>query len=102
MTLTNVEAVKARLDAGEKLNLVDVREDHERADYNIGGMHIKLGQIQAMQVDDLEHLKDEEVIMYCRSGARSAQAALILETMGFKNTVNLTGGMLAWEEKYGR
>ena len=102
MTQTSVEAVKARLDAGETLNLVDVREDHERADFNIGGIHHKLGLIQAMQVDELEALKDQEVIVYCRSGNRSTQACLILDTMGFTNTVNLAGGMLAWEEKFGR
>ncbi|HMP91496.1 MAG TPA: rhodanese-like domain-containing protein [Phnomibacter sp.] len=102
MTQTSVEAVKARLDAGETLNLVDVREDHERADFNIGGIHHKLGLIQAMQVDELEALKDQEVIVYCRSGNRSTQACLILDTIGFTNTVNLAGGMLAWEEKFGR
>jgi rhodanese-related sulfurtransferase len=102
MTQTTVEAVKARLDAGEALHLVDVREDHERADFNIGGTHLKLGLIQTMQVDELEDLKNEEVILYCRSGQRSGQAALILETLGFTNTVNLVGGMLAWEDKYGR
>jgi Rhodanese-related sulfurtransferase len=53
-----------------------------------------------MQVDELEHLKDQEVIVYCRSGNRSGQAALILDTMGFTNTKNLAGGMLKWQEKF--
>jgi len=97
-----VDEVKRRMDAGEKLNLVDVREPHENADFNIGGTLYPLGNIQAMNVDELEPLKDEEVILYCRSGNRSGQAAMILETMGFTNTKNLTGGMLAWQEKFGR
>jgi rhodanese-related sulfurtransferase len=101
MTTITAEEVKARLDAGEKLNLVDVREDHERAEFNIGGIHHKQGQILAMQIDPLEDLKDEEVIIYCRSGQRSGQACLILDTMGFKNTKNLVGGMLAWRDKFG-
>lgn len=94
------EEVKQRLDNGEKLNLVDVREPHENAEFNIGGILVPLGEIRAMQVDELEELKDQEVIMYCRSGGRSSQAAMILETMGFTNVKNLTGGMLNWQEKY--
>jgi rhodanese-related sulfurtransferase len=96
------EEVKERLDRGEQLNLVDVREPHERAEFNIGGAHVPLGQVQMMQVDELDKLKNEEVIVYCRSGNRSGQAAMILETLGFTNTKNLAGGMLAWESKFGR
>ena len=96
------EEVKERLDRGEQLNLVDVREPHERAEFNIGGAHVPLGQVQTMQVDELDNLKNEEVIVYCRSGNRSGQAAMILETLGFTNTKNLAGGMLAWESKFGR
>jgi rhodanese-related sulfurtransferase len=97
-----VDEVKKRIDAGEKLNLVDVREPEENADFNIGGILLPLGMIRAMQVDEIEDLKDKEVILYCRSGNRSGQAAMFLETMGFENTKNLVGGMLAWEEKFGR
>jgi len=94
-----VEEVKRRMDAGEKLNLVDVREPFENAEFNIGGILLPLGDIQAMAVDEIENLKDEEVICYCRSGNRSGQACMILEMMGFANTKNLTGGMVAWQEK---
>lgn len=96
------EEVKERLDKGEQLNLIDVREPHERAEFNIGGVLFPLGKIQAMEVDELEKLKNEEVILYCRSGNRSGQAAMILDTMGFTNTKNLTGGMLKWQEKFGK
>jgi rhodanese-related sulfurtransferase len=95
-----VDELKARLEAGEKLNIVDVREPHEHAEFNIGGTLYPLGNIQTMQVDELEDLKEQEVIVYCRSGNRSGQACLILDTLGFKNTKNLTGGMLAWQEKF--
>jgi rhodanese-related sulfurtransferase len=94
-----VEEVKRRMDAGEKLNLVDVREPYENAEFNIGGILLPLGDIQAMAVDEIEDLKDQEVICYCRSGTRSGQACMILEMMGFTNTKNLTGGMLAWQER---
>ena len=101
MTTITAEEVKARLDAGEKLNIVDVREPYENAEFNIGGILHPLGKIQTMQVDELEDLKEEEVIVYCRSGNRSGQACLILDMLGFKNTKNLVGGVLAWQEKFG-
>ena len=94
-----VEELKRRLDAGEKINIVDVREPHENAEFNIGGILHPLGEIQMMMVDELEPFKDEELIVYCRSGNRSGQACLILDSLGFKNTKNLVGGMLAWKEK---
>jgi rhodanese-related sulfurtransferase len=100
MNTITAEEVKARLDAGEKLHIVDVREPYENAEFNIGGLLLPLGKVQTMQVDDIEDLKDEEVIIYCRSGNRSGQACLILETMGFKNTKNLVGGMLNWKETF--
>ena len=96
----SVEELKARMDAGEKLNLVDCREPHEHADFNIGAQLIPLGKFQAFQVEELDDMKDEEIIIYCRSGVRSAQACLLLDTMGFKSTKNLTGGILAWQERY--
>jgi rhodanese-related sulfurtransferase len=99
MQTITVEELKSRLDAGEKLNIVDVREPHEHAEFNIGGTLFPLGKVQTMQVEDLEDYKDEELIVYCRSGNRSGQACLILDTLGFKNTKNLTGGMLAWQDK---
>ena len=102
MQTTTVDALKARIDNGEEVNLLDVREDHERADFNIGGKHIPIGKIQSMQFDDIEDWKDKEVIVYCRSGNRSGIASTFLEQAGFKNAVNLTGGMLAWQEKFGK
>jgi len=102
MNNITVEELKKRLDAGEGLNIVDVREPHEKAEFNIGGVLIPLGQIQSMQIDEIEDLKDKEVILYCRSGNRSGQACMFLDAMGFKNTKNLVGGILAWQEKFGR
>jgi rhodanese-related sulfurtransferase len=53
-----------------------------------------------MLIDDIEELKTEEVICYCRSGNRSMQACLMLETFGFTNVKNLVGGMNDWREKF--
>ena len=94
------EDLKIRLDRGEKINLIDVREPGEHAEFNIGGLLYPLGNIQSMMVDELEGLKDREIILYCRSGNRSGQAAMILDMLGFKDTKNLVGGMLAWQEKF--
>jgi rhodanese-related sulfurtransferase len=96
------EQLKARLDAGEKLNIIDVREPSEYAEYNISGKLIPLGQIQVLQIDEIEHLKNEEVIIHCKVGGRSTQACMILETAGFTNVVNLVGGMVAWKAKFGQ
>jgi len=60
-----------------------------------------LGKVQSMQVEDIEDWKNEEVICYCRSGNRSGQACMILDALGFSNTKNLAGGMLAWKDKFG-
>jgi len=100
MTTITADEVKARLDAGEHVNLVDVREPDERAEFNIGGHFIPLGKIQVMMTDDIDDLKGEEVICYCRSGKRSMQACMMLETFGFTNVKNLEGGMLGWQEKF--
>ncbi len=100
MELITAEEVKNRLDAGEQLNLIDVREPGENAEFNIGGILLPLGRIQNMDIDEIEDLKEKEIICYCRSGNRSGQACLILDTLGFAKTKNLSGGMLAWQEKY--
>ncbi len=97
MTNINVEELRWRLNNGEQLNLIDVREQHERDEFNIGGIHLPIGAVQSMQIEAIEDLKEEELICYCRSGNRSTMAALVLEQCGFKNVKNLAGGMLAWQ-----
>jgi rhodanese-related sulfurtransferase len=90
--------LRERILNGEQLNLVDVREPYEHDEFNIGGELIPLGKIQAMDLDQLNDFKEKELILYCRSGNRSGQACQILEMMGFTNTKNLQGGMLAWQQ----
>ncbi len=99
MQTITVEELNAKIQSGEKINLVDVREPHEHAEFNIGGLLHPLGKIQTMQLDEIEEMKDQPIYVYCRSGNRSGQACLILETAGFANTINVVGGMLAWQEK---
>jgi rhodanese-related sulfurtransferase len=103
MQAISVEELKARLDAGESLHLLDVREPGEHAEFNIGGTLLPLGRIRNMETDDIDGWKDTEVeiICYCRSGNRSGQACMILESAGFTNVKNLTGGMLTWMDRIG-
>lgn len=97
-----VQELKSRLEAGENIHVLDVREPEEFAEFNIGAKLIPLGQVMAMQLDYIEDWKDDEVVVHCRSGKRSLQAGLFLETMGFRNVKNLAGGMLAWQELQGK
>ncbi len=90
--------LKKRIESGEKINLIDVREPAEYAEFNIGGKLKPLGQIMSLQIDELEDIKNEEIIIHCRAGARSMQAALMLEQLGFTNVINMTGGTLAWQQ----
>lgn len=90
-----VQEVKERLDKGEKINLIDVREPNEYAEDNIGGQLIPLGELP-YRLDELDGLQEEEVIVHCRSGKRSAMAQQILEENGFSNVRNMIGGMLAY------
>ena len=99
LTITTDE-VRSRMNAGETIHLIDVREPIENAEFNIGGTLLPLGKILSMQVEDIEDLKNEEVICYCRSGQRSMQACMMLETVGFTNVKNLVGGMVDWKEKF--
>ncbi len=102
MKTINYETLKSRLDAGEDIKLIDVREPAEHAEYNIGGTLLPLGKVQTMQIEDIEDFRNDEVVVYCRSGRRSLNAVLVLEQLGFTNVANLEGGMLEWQEKAGK
>ncbi len=94
----SAEDVKRRLDAGEKLVLVDVREESEfAADHIAGAMHLSKGIIERdIEVRVPEH--DQEIILYCGGGFRSALAASNLGKMGYTNVISMDGGMRAWRE----
>lgn len=96
-----VEQLKARLDAGENLHVLDVREANEYAEANIGATLLPLSQLRNMDTDAIDDWKQDEVIVHCRSGKRSIEACMLLETMGFAKTVNVTGGIMDWQQKFG-
>jgi rhodanese-related sulfurtransferase len=91
----NVNDLNERIQSGEKINLIDVREQHEYDLVNLEGILIPLGQLES-RLDEIGHLKNEEIIVHCRSGARSAEACKIMMRNGFKNPKNLAGGINRW------
>jgi rhodanese-related sulfurtransferase len=91
------EELKAKLDNGETPIMIDVREPFEYEAYNIGATLIPLSTVPSM-LNDYEANKEDEIIMICRSGARSGNATSFLTQMGFKNVRNLVGGMMRWQE----
>lgn len=100
MQTITVTELKARLDNGETPIIIDVREPYEFEDFNINGRLISLGNIQA-SLPELEEFIDEEIIIHCHSGARSAAATDFLTKQGFSNVKNLIGGMAAWKSMLG-
>ena len=91
---------KKRLDAGEKIILVDTREDSEWARGHIpGAIHLGKGIIER----DIEKTipdKDATVVLYCGGGYRSALAADNLQKMGYTNVLSMDGGIRGWREKH--
>jgi len=91
-----VEELKRRLDAGEDLFVLDVREPHEYQICHINGHLIPLGDLPK-RVNELD--SSREIVAHCRSGVRSAKAVAFLQQAGFKKVHNLAGGILAWADR---
>jgi rhodanese-related sulfurtransferase len=95
---TDVKAVSERLERGEKLLLVDTREDHEWEEGRIpGALHLGKGIIER----DIENTipdKKAEIILYCGGGFRSALAAQALQKMGYTQVLSMDGGFRGWKE----
>ncbi|MCW3096352.1 MAG: Dinucleotide-utilizing enzyme involved in molybdopterin and thiamine biosynthesis family 2 [Chthonomonadaceae bacterium] len=93
----NVTQLKARMDSGEHLTVIDVREPYEYAIARIPGTKlIPLGQIEE-RAGELD--PNKEIILQCRTGKRSADALNRLKAKGFTNLKNLVGGVTAWSEE---
>jgi len=91
-----VRELKRRLDNGDDIVVLDVREPHEVKICNIGGVLIPLGELMA-RVHELDSARD--LVVYCRTGSRSAQAVAFLKDSGFEKVWNLKGGMHAWSDQ---
>jgi len=90
-----VNELKERLEKSEKFHFIDVREEWEYEEDNLGADNIPLGEL-AHQLDQLEKIKDEEIVIHCRSGARSGNAKKFMESKGFTKVRNVLGGILAY------
>src|SRR4051812_48885047 len=87
--------LKEWIQAHKDFTLIDIREDWERALFNIGGLHIAMGELMGRLADIP---KDKDVVLYCEKGIRSVITIQRLEGMGYHNLINLSGGMKAWKE----
>jgi rhodanese-related sulfurtransferase len=98
MTDITVHELHERMQKNEALNIIDVREVYEYEEFNINAKNIPLGELPR-RMDEVSTNKDEEIIIHCRSGARSGQAKMYLMSEGFTNVRNLLGGMLSWQSE---
>ena len=95
-----VQELKAKLDKDETFIFIDVREPHEHEEFNVGGNLIPLGNVMSA-ISKYEPFKDEEVVLYCRSGQRSGMAQQLFQQAGYVNVRNLLGGVLEWQRVHG-
>jgi sulfur-carrier protein adenylyltransferase/sulfurtransferase len=95
-----VQELKAKQDSGENIKLIDVREPFEFQDDNLGGVLIPMGEVPS-RLDEIP--QTGEVVIHCKSGARSASIVTFLQTQkGYTNVYNLKGGIMAWRQTFGR
>ncbi len=92
----SVEELKQRMDRGDDLFILDVREPHEYQICNLGGHLIPLGELPK-RLNELD--SSREIVAHCKAGGRSAKAVEFLRQAGFQKVTNLTGGVLAWADK---
>jgi rhodanese-related sulfurtransferase len=92
-----VEELKERLDKEDQFVFLDVREVYEYEEDNLGAKNIPLAQLPN-KLSEIEMHKDDEIIVHCRSGARSGNAKQYLESQGFTKVRNVLGGILAYRE----
>ena len=91
-----VEELKRRLDAGENLFLLDVRDEDEFEIANIGGHLIPLDELPR-RFNEID--ASQEIIALCKMGSRSAKAVQLLQQAGFPRVFSLTGGIRAWSDR---
>jgi rhodanese-related sulfurtransferase len=94
-----VEELKERRDRNENPMVIDVREEWEFDEFNIGGKLIPLATLPGA-VEELAPHKTDEIIVHCKSGKRSANAQAYLKQQGFTNVRNLIGGVEEWKSKF--
>ena len=94
-----VEELKQKLSSHDEYLFLDVREQYEFDEFNLGARLIPLGELMGA-MDDLEGYKEKEVIIHCKSGNRSGMAKQLMMEAGFKNVRNVLGGVIDWQSKF--
>jgi rhodanese-related sulfurtransferase len=89
--------LQQRIQTGDTLNLLDVREAIEFHTFNIGGQHIPVSKLK-QNINSINYNKTDEIIVICSAGIRSDTAQAILTESGFQNVVNLKGGLKALQK----
>ena len=93
-----IHDLKQQMDAGTPPVLLDVRTPRERDMLHIGGILIPIQQLP-FRLNEMEEYRDQSIVVYCRSGARSAQAVQFMLAAGYRGAVNLKGGTQAWRRE---
>lgn len=96
MKTISVDELQEKLNNEDDFQFIDVREQGEYDQANLGGEFLPMSTI-TQNIDKIS--KDKDVVIMCRSGNRSGQVVMFLEEQGFKNLYNLEGGILAWKQE---
>jgi rhodanese-related sulfurtransferase len=97
----SVHQLKEMLDSKEEFLFLDVREQHEYEEFNLGAKLIPLASLP-FALDELALYQNKKVVVHCRSGARSGRAKEFLVANGFTDVSNVLGGVLAWSDAFGQ
>ncbi len=94
-TINSIELAKLLLSDNPPV-LIDVREEWERAEFHIGGLHIPVSEIFE-RIDEIP--VNNPVVLYCRKGIRSMMVIQRLTNNNYQNLINLSGGIDAWQKE---
>ncbi|MBT3648568.1 MAG: rhodanese-like domain-containing protein [Flavobacteriales bacterium] len=92
----SVTELKRRMDAGDDVQVIDIRERNEYDYCNIGVQNIPMGELMT-NLDQVA--QDKDVVLHCKTGGRSSSMVQALMARGYNNVINLTGGIYAWSDE---
>jgi rhodanese-related sulfurtransferase len=97
MNQIDAATLQQRIQNGEVLNLLDVREAIEYYTFNIGGVNVPVSKLKE-NIKSISYNKTDEIIVICSAGIRSGASQSILTDLGYQNVVNLKGGLIALQK----
>lgn len=96
MSTLSVEVLKEKIASGKPMEVIDIRDEWEFEESHIEGRNIPMHEIPG-RIEELQAIKDKDIVVYCNTGDRSATACTLLEQSGFPNVWSLEGGIEAWK-----